>query len=112
MRIRIPTPLNRAIDTAQAHPRISLIVGSALAVAWPVAVWWASPAAAVITAVGLSLYVVGGVVATRFLWYRETIRQLRYELAAERLKNARLREGDPSALTAQIRPIPDGGERP
>lgn len=111
LRIRIPGPVNRALDAAHRHPRAVTAVVAGCAVAWPLAVYWASPAAAVIVGAVLALYVAGTVAAVRDARLREEIRQLRYDLAATEQIIKRLSAGDPSAPTAQLRPIGDRGER-
>lgn len=111
MTIRIPGRVNLALDAAQRHPRLLLAVGCGVAVAWPVALLWASPYAAIITACILLIYVVAAAFKVREARLREEIRQLVYDLAAERATVARLRAGDPSAPTVQLHSIGDG-ERP
>lgn len=110
MRVRIPGPVNRALDAAHRRPRVVVAVVAGCAVAWPLALYWASPVAAVITGCGLLLYVVAVGFVVREMRLREEIRQLRYDLAAAeqiiKLKSA----GDPSSPTAQLRPIGDRGE--
>lgn len=110
MRVRIPTRINRALDAAQRYPRALVAVVSGTAVAWPVAVHWASPVAAVITGAVLAVYVVVVLFTIRVMRLRETIRQLAYDSAAKDAEIARLSAGDPSAPTAQLRPIGEGGE--
>lgn len=110
MRIRIPGPVNRALDAVTRHPKrlnVGLLVGL-LALA-AVAVWWSLIAAAVL-AVLLVAYLAGVGHWLRVARLREQVRQANYDLAAERAENARLRAGDPTAPTAQLRPIGDRGE--
>lgn len=110
MSVRIPGPVNRALDGAHRHPRAVAAVIVAAAGTGGLAFYWASPVAATIAAALLLLYVISAFFTVRELQLRETIRQLRYDLAAERRENERLRAGDPSAPTAQLRSIGDRGE--
>src|SRR5690606_12653857 len=110
MRVRIPGPVNRALDAAHRNPRVVIAVVAAGAVAWPLALYWASPTAPVITRCVLLLYVGGPLAAVRAARLREEIRQLRYDLAAAEQIIKRLSAGDPTAPTAQLRPIGDRGE--
>lgn len=110
MKVRIPKPVNAALDAAHRNPRVVVAVAAAGAVAWPLALYWASPTAAVITGCVLLLYVVATLAAVRDARLREEIRQLRYDLAAAEQIIKRLSVGDPSAPTAQLRPIGDRGE--
>lgn len=110
MRIRIPTRINRVLDAAQRHPRLVVAVTAGLMVAWPLAVLWASPLAAVIVAAGLLLYVVTALFTAHVVRLRETIRQQAYDLAAKDARIAALSEGDPLAPTAQFRSIGESGE--
>ena len=111
MRIRIPTRVNQALDAVERGRWVSAAVMVAAAVA--------------VAAVALALdhltagFAVMGITALLFLAatssrrearLREQVRQAEYNLAAERRANEQLRAGDPSAPTAQLRPIGDRGE--
>jgi hypothetical protein len=110
VRIRIPKPVNAVLDAPDRHPRVAVAVVAGCALAWPVALYWASPLAAVIAGCGLLLFVGAMVFTGREMRWRETVRQRDYDLAAERRENARLRTGDPTAPTTQLRHIGDRGE--
>ena len=110
MRIRIPRPVNRALDAAARHPRrfdLGLLAGL-LAVSAS-AVWW-SPLAAVLLAVLLVVYIAVAAHWLRVTRLREQVAQSRYDLAAAQAELYALRQGDASAPTAQLRPIGDRGE--
>lgn len=110
MSIRIPGSVNRVLDTVGRRPRVAAAIVAGAALAWPLAVVWASPAAAVIAGCGLLLYIAGVWFTVRELRYREIIRQQAYDLAAAQQIIKRLSAGDPTAPTAQLRPIGDRGE--
>lgn len=108
MSIRIPRTVNRALDTVGRYQVVA--AGVAIAVIAAVAVTWRSPAAlagAVAAMVGLAVIAAYEVQERRL---RERLRQAEYDRDAERAENARLRAGDPSAPTAQLRTLGDRGE--
>lgn len=110
MNPRIPRPVNTVLDAAHRHPRAVIAVVAGAAVAWSVALYWASPIAAVITAAVLAVYVVVMVFTVREMRLREMVRQRDYDLAAANQIIKRATAGDPTAPTTQLRPIGDRGE--
>ncbi len=110
MRIRIPRPVNRALDAAARHPRRldTVLLAGLLALAAAV-VWW-SPVAAGVLAGLLVAYIAGASWWLQVTRLREQIAQRDYDLAAKDTELRALRQGDPSAPTAQLRPIGDRGE--
>jgi Flp pilus assembly protein TadB len=108
--VRIPKPVNRVLDAPHRHPRVTVAVVAGCALAWPVALYWASPLAAVIAGCGLLLFVGATVFTSREMRWRETVRQRDYDIAALNQIIKQLSAGDPSAPTAQLRPIGDRGE--
>ena len=111
MTVRIPRRVNRALDAVDAHPRTASAAVIAGAVALPLAAVWLSHVGAAVAAGLLAVYVAAMGHRLRVLRLREQIRQLDYDLAAERAENARLRAGDPSAPTMRLRSIGEAGER-
>lgn len=110
MRLCIPRPVNRVLDAAARHPRWfgTVLLAGLLSVAAG-AVWW-SPIVAGALAGLLVVYVAGAGHWLRVTRLREQVRQRDYDLAAADAEIRRLRAGDPSAPTAQLRPIGDRGE--
>lgn len=110
MRIRIPRPINRALDAAARHPRwLDAVLLAGLLTLVAAAVWW-SPFVAGALAGLLVAYVAGAGHWLRVARLREQVRQRDYDLAAKDAELRALRQGDPSAPTAQLRPIGDRGE--
>ena len=110
MKIRIPRPVNRGLDAVTEHPRAAVVAVVVGAVVLPVIAVWVSPPVAVFIAVTMAAYTVGARYRLRIQRLEEQVRQAEYDLAAERAENARLRAGDPSAPTAQLRQIGEAGE--
>lgn len=110
MRVRIPHPVNRALDAVGSRPRVTAAVVAGTGMAGAPLLAWASPLAAVITVCGLLLYITGAWFTVRELRYRETIRQQAYDLAAAHQIIQRMSAGDPTAPTAQLNPIGERGE--
>ena len=107
MSVRIPRPLNRVLDSAARHQRwftSLLTVGLFVLVAG--AVWWSPVAAAALGGL-LVVYSAATWAWLRIVSLREQVRQRDYDLAAAHAEIRRLRQGDPSAPTAQLRPIGD-----
>ena len=111
MSVRIPRLLNRALDVAARHQRpfTGLLTVGLLGLA-AAAVWWSLLAATALGALLLA-YSVGAWAWLRIVSLREQVRQRDYDLAAAHAEIRRLRQGDPSAPTAQLRPIGDRGEQ-
>ena len=111
MRIRIPNPVNQALDTVGRRQRlVSVAVVSAAAGALTVAAFM-DQLAAVSGAVGVgALLLLGAMSRAREARLREQVRQRDYDLAAKDAEIARLSAGDATAPTAQLRPIGDRGE--
>lgn len=110
MTVRIPGPVNRFLDAVDAHPRTTAVAVIAGAVVLPVTAALLNRTAAAVAAGLLLVYVLAMGHRLRVLQLREQVRQRDYDLAAERAEVARLRAGDPSAPTAQLRSIGDRGE--
>lgn len=110
MSFRIPRPVNRLLDAAARHPQATrgvilatfLSVGALAILTSPLATW---TIAALFT-----VYVAGLGHILQVARLRDRLRQTEYDLAAERAEVARLRAGDGSAPTMQLRSIGDGGE--
>jgi hypothetical protein len=98
------------LDAAARHPRwTSLVLLAGLLSVAAGAVWWSLTAAAVLAGL-LVVYVAGAGHWLRVARLREQIAQRDYDLAAKDAELRHLRQGDPSAPTAQLRPIGDRGE--
>lgn len=111
MRIRIPRPINRALDAAARHPRrLSMVLLTGLLALAAAVVWW-SLAAAVVLACLLVAYIAGAGHWLRVARLREQVRQRDYDLAAADAEIRRLRAGDPTAPTMRLRSIGEAGER-
>jgi len=106
--IRIPKPVNAALDRAAAHPAATL-AGAVLTAA--VAAFGWRPDLSLLTVCVAAAYALG---AARC---RGQVRRLRAELGDRERENARLTErlrhverGDASATTARLFTIPETGE--
>jgi hypothetical protein len=111
MRIRIPNRVNRALDAVERGRWVSAAVMVAAAVAVVAVAVAMDQMQAGFGAVGIgALAYLTADSWARGARLREQIRQRDYELAAERRANKQLREGDPSAPTAQLRAIGESGE--
>lgn len=106
MRIRIPRPVNTALDWVAANPD-SLIPPVVLPAAGLVA-FVNVPAALVIGSFGLVAFVVVGRRVGLVARLRSENRDLRYDLAALDAEVRRLRQGDPTAPTVGLLPIRNG----
>ena len=111
MRIRIPAPINQALDAfGRSQLLVSVAVVSAAAGALAVAVVMDQLAAG-FGVVGMGgLLLLGVMSRVRESRLREQVRQRDYDLAAQAAEIARLSAGDPSAPTAQLRSIGESGE--
>ncbi|MEV4672676.1 hypothetical protein AB0K34_13560 [Actinomadura sp. NPDC049382] len=102
--------MNQALDTAARHPRrLNTVLLAGLLALVAAVVWW-SLTAAVVLACLLVAYIAGAGWWLQVARLREQVRQCDYDLAAARSELRALRQGDPSAPTAQLRPIGDRGE--
>ena len=110
MTLRIPRPVNRALDAAAHHPRA--VLGTALVAFLSVTAVTILTAPLAAWAVGAAFVVYLAVVGhvARVTRLRARLRQTEYDLAAERAANARLRTGDGTAPTVQLRTIGESGE--
>lgn len=110
MRIRIPRPINRVLDAAARHPRsLSTVLLAGLLALAAAVVWWSLTTAGVLACL-LVAYIAGAAHWLQVARLREQIAQRDYDLAAKDAELRALRQGDPSAPTAQLRPIGDRGE--
>lgn len=110
MSVRIPRPVNQALDTAARHPRrLNTVLLAGLLALVAAVVWW-SMTAAVVLACLLVAYIAGAGHWLRVARLREQIGQRDYDLAAKDAELRQLRQGDPYAPTARLRPIGDRGE--
>lgn len=110
MSLRIPRPVNRVLDVAGRHPQAAQGVVAATFLSIGALTILTSPlaASAVVGLFTVYIAVLGHVLQVARL--RDRLRQTEYDLAAERAENARLRTGDASAPTVQLRSIGEGGE--
>jgi hypothetical protein len=102
--------VNRTLDAVAEHPRVTAGAVLGAGVALPVAAVWVSLTGAAVVAGVMAAYVLALGHRVRVLRLRDQIRQLEYDSASDRAEIARLRAGDPTAPTAQLRPIGDRGE--
>jgi membrane protein implicated in regulation of membrane protease activity len=102
--------VNRALDAVAEHPRVTSGAVLVAGVVLPVAAVWVSLTGAAAVAGVMAAYVLALGHRIRVLRLKEQLQQRDYDLAAERAEVARLRAGDPTAPTTQLRPIGDRGE--
>ncbi|WP_329521213.1 hypothetical protein [Spirillospora sp. NBC_01491] len=109
MSIRIPSPINAALDVMSRHPIPT--VGIALAAAAGLVAAWSSLTAAVVAAVGVLAYVAASAHVIQVTHLKEQVRQRDYDKAALQAQVDLLRAGDASAMTQKIHAIGgDSGE--
>ncbi|TYK45214.1 hypothetical protein [Actinomadura decatromicini] len=111
MSIRIPTRVNKALDAAERHQwaAVAAVIAYAVTVLVVAVIVGHLTAGFTAMALGAMAFIVLHDRA-REARLREQLRQRDYDLAAERREIERLRAGDPSAPTAQLRPIGESGE--
>ncbi|WP_075906401.1 hypothetical protein [Actinomadura sp. CNU-125] len=98
------------MDAAARHPQATLGVTGAAFFAITATTVLTSPLAAWITGAAFVVYMAAVGHILRVAQLRSRLRQTEYDLAAERAEVARLRTGDASAPTVQLRSIGEAGE--
>lgn len=109
MTVRIPARVNRALDWVSRN-RLPMI-GAACALAVVAAAYTQSVAVAAGTCAAMTFGAVLTVLGINRRRLREDLAQARYDIGAMQDELDERRAGDPSAPTAQLRTIGEGGER-
>jgi len=109
MRIRIPRPVNTFLDWAMLNPDV--VVGAVWVIAALIAVFTQRAGVAwTVTSVGAAVFLILTHTVGKAARLAEQRDALRYENGALRAEINRLRQGDPTARTAQLYSIGDFGE--
>jgi hypothetical protein len=110
VRIRIPAPVNRALDAVEHRQWAASAAVSVAAVALLVAAALGARTPAGIAAGVLLVAFLTGSYRVRVRRLQEQVRQRDYDLAAQAAEIARLSAGDATAPTTQLRFIGESGE--
>jgi ABC-type dipeptide/oligopeptide/nickel transport system permease subunit len=110
MKIRIPAPINGALDAVERRQWVASTAVSVAAVLLLVVAALGAPSAAGIAAGMLLVLVLSASYRTRVRALQEQVRQRDYDLAAKDAEIARLSAGDATAPTAQFLTIGETGE--